>query len=148
MRGVTLSSVSAEGTLVGVIGGQITRYDFDTLAPVATFAAARGEVNSRQFSRDGAVVLATSNDQTVSLYDVASGTRLGDPIPTAAPFIVPGFLYPGGQSIAITSREGVAIWDLQPSHLLDAACRIAGRNLTRTEWTTYLGHLGPYRNTC
>lgn len=148
LAGVTLSSVSPNGTLIGATGGQITRYDFDTLAPVATFTAARGEINSMQFSRDGAIVLATSNDQTLSLYDVASGTRLGDPIPTAAPFIVPGFLHPDGDSLAVTAPEGVAIWDLAPAQLLEAACRTAGRNLTRAEWATYLASLGPYRDTC
>jgi len=84
----------------------------------------------------------------VSLYDVASGLRLGDPIPTAAPFIVPGFLRPDGRSLAVTAQEGVALWDVEPSHVLEAACRTAGRNLTRGEWTTYLGNLGAYRSTC
>jgi class 3 adenylate cyclase len=30
----------------------------------------------------------------------------------------------------------------------DAACRLAGRNLTRTEWETRLADLGEYRATC
>jgi hypothetical protein len=42
------------------------------------------------------VLLATSNDQTVSIYDVATWTRIGDPIPTDAPFIFPGHLRPDG----------------------------------------------------
>jgi WD40 repeat protein len=148
LDGVYLTSVSADGVLVGASGGRITRFDLDTLAPLATFPVARGEINSLQFSRDGALLLATSNDQTVSLYDVESGTRLGDPIPTAAPFIVPGFLDPDGSSLAVTAQQGVALWDVTPDHLLAAACRTAGRNLTRGEWTTYLGNLGAYRTTC
>jgi WD40 repeat protein len=148
LDGATLTSVSADGVLVGASGGQITRYDLATLTPVTSFPAARGEINSLQFSRDGAILLATSNDQTVSLYDVVSGTRLGDPIQTAAPFIVPGFLHPDGRTVAITAREGVALWDVEPAHLLEAACRTAGRNLTRGEWATYLEHLGDYRTTC
>jgi WD40 repeat protein len=148
MDGVTLTGVSADGVLVGATDGRITRYDLATLAPVATFPGARGEINSLQFSRDGSLLLATSNDQTVSLYDVATGTRLGDPVATAAPFIVPGFLHPDGRSVAVTARQGVAVWDVDPAHLLEAACRTAGRNLTRGEWTTYLEDLGPYRTTC
>jgi WD40 repeat protein len=148
MDGVTLSSVSVDGILVGATGGQITQYDAETLMPVATFTAARGEINSLQFSRDATVLLATSNDQTISVYDVGSGIRLGDPVATAAPLIVPGFLHPDGTSFAATAREGVALWDLDPRHLLVAACRTAGRNLTRSEWATYLADLGPYRSTC
>jgi hypothetical protein len=29
-----------------------------------------------------------------------------------------------------------------------AACRVAGRNLTREEWATNIGTLAPYRTTC
>ncbi len=66
-------SVSRTGDLVGAMGGQITSYDLDTLEPISTYPAARGEVNSLQFSTDATTLLATSNDQTVSLFDVATG---------------------------------------------------------------------------
>ena len=29
-----------------------------------------------------------------------------------------------------------------------AACAVAGRNLTRDEWATYLGDIATYRATC
>ena len=146
--GPSITSVSLDGTLVGALEGTITRYDLATMQPMGSFPAARGEVNSLQFSRDGKVLLATSNDQTVSIYDVASGTRLGDPIPSASPFIVPGFLRPDGDEVVVTEREGVAVWDIDPARMAEAACELAGRNLTQAEWDTYLGALGPYRTTC
>ena len=40
----------------------------------------------------------------------------------------------------------VQIWDLDPAAWRAAACNEAGRNLTRSEWTQYLG--GAYRATC
>jgi len=40
------------------------------------------------------------------------------------------------------------VWDLRPSSHADAACRMAGRDLTRDEWMAYLSDLGPYRSTC
>ena len=46
------------------------------------------------------------------------------------------------------SGNGIAIWDLNPEHLAAAACRLAGRNLTPTEWDTHLAELGDYRPTC
>jgi hypothetical protein len=92
-------------------------------------------------------------DQTVSVYDMPSGTRLGDPIPSDAPYVAAvavynGHLRPDGHAVAITDRNGVAIWDLTPERLLDAACTLAGRNLSRSEWDTYLAGLGEYRPTC
>ena len=44
--------------------------------------------------------------------------------------------------------NGIVIWDLDPEHLATAACRLAGRNLTPTEWDTHLADLGDYRPTC
>jgi hypothetical protein len=146
--GPAVTSVSLDGALVGAEGGDITRYDLETLEPVATLPGARGDVSSLQFSSDGRVLLATSSDQTASLYDVATGTRLGDPLPTGAPSIVPGWVRPDGGAVALTTRDGVAIWDIEPAHLAEAACRLAGRNLTETEWETYLADLGDHRATC
>ncbi len=148
LEGPALTSVSLDGQLVGAARGDITRYDLHTLEPIAKLPGARGEVNTLQFSDDGTTLLATSLDQTVSLYDVESGTRLGDPIPMIAPFIYGAFLRPDGNAAAITDRTGVAIWDLNPQHLRTAACQLAGRNLTHSEWDSYIRNLGAYRPTC
>jgi hypothetical protein len=111
-------------------------------------AGARGEINTLQFSDDGRLLLATSNDQSAALYDVDTGTRLGDPIPTSAPLVYPAFLRPDGEALAVTDEGGVVIWDLHPDNLERAACAMAGRNLTPTEWASYLPELGDYRATC
>jgi hypothetical protein len=50
--------------------------------------------------------------------------------------------------VAINSRLGIALWDVRPEHLAEAASGLAGRNLTRAEWATYLDDLGDYRATC
>jgi DNA-binding beta-propeller fold protein YncE len=148
LRGPGVTSVSLDGALVGAAAGDVTQYDLDTLKPIAAFPGARGEVNTLQFSTDSATLVATSLDQTVSIYDVATRTRIGDPLPTEAPFVYPGFLRPDGKAVAVTVRNGIAIWDIDSAHLAVAACALAGRNLTRAEWDSYLGKLGAYRKTC
>jgi hypothetical protein len=55
---------------------------------------------------------------------------------------------PDGRELAITQDGGIAVWDIDPAHLARAACRLAGRNLTRAEWTAYLGDMGDFRRTC
>lgn len=142
------TSVSLNGLLVGAEGGAITQYDLMTLEPIAVLPGARGEVNSMQWSEDEQVLLATSNDQTVSVYDVATWTRIGDPIHADAPLGFPGHLRPDGGAVIVTVRNGVEVWDIDPEHLAAEACQMAGRNLTETEWDTYLGSLGEYRETC
>ena len=45
-------------------------------------------------------------------------------------------------------ENGYQIWDLDPDHWIEAACRLAGRNLTAEEWATNIGDLAEYRPTC
>ena len=146
--GPETTAVSLDGTLVGSERGTITRYDLASLSPVADLPGAGGEVNTLQFSDDGEVLLATSNDQTASLYDVDEGIRLGDPITTDAPLSYPAYLRPDGRELAVTGSQGVEIWNLDPKTLQRAACRLAGRNLTDAEWSAYLTDFGEHRETC
>lgn len=74
-RGPDVTSVSLDGVLFGARGGTVTGYELMSGRELAELPGARGEVNTLQFSDDGRLLLATSNDQTSSLYDVASGTR-------------------------------------------------------------------------
>jgi hypothetical protein len=146
------AEIGPDGTLVAAnVVGDITAYDLDTLEPMGSFPGARGLVSSGglHFSTDGRILLATSFDRSVSVYDVASRTRLGDPISMASPTAAGGggSLRPDGMAVA-TGGNGIAIWDLHPKHLVTAACRFAGRNLTRTEWNAYLSSLDDYRRTC
>ncbi len=69
------------GRIVGVSPtGELTVYDADTLEVVQTLPGSRGFVVQMDASSDGSVLLARSGDRTASLYDLASGIRLGDPI--------------------------------------------------------------------
>ena len=148
LHGVPVTSVSPDGVLVGGGGsGTITQYDLDTLEPIGTFPGTQSSVMDLRFSADGKILLATSLNQTLSIYDVASRSRLGDPIANEAPALTGG-IRPDGKAVATNSPRGVTIWDINPDHLAHAACQVAGRNLTPTEWDTYLARLGNYRATC
>jgi WD40 repeat protein len=147
VEGVDRVAVS-DRAVAGARGGAVTVYDPDTLQAVHDLPGARGEVNLLAFDADGSTLLATSNDQTVSVYDTSSWIRLGDPIPADAPLIYPAYLHPDGDSLLVTVAKGVAWWHLDAETLRAAACQVAGRDLTRTEWTAYMAGLGPYRSTC
>jgi WD40 repeat protein len=142
-------SYAPNGDLYGATDtGQVNRYDPKSLQPDRSLVGARGYVNSLQFSDDGSLLLATANDSTVALYDVGSGQRIGDPISSQAPGAWPGFLKPDGSELVVSIPTGIAVWNLDPATHLEAACRIAGRQLTRAEWATYLSGFGSYRQTC
>ena len=84
------------------------------------------------------------------LYDVATGVRIGQPIviPDDESNLLAFSI--DGTTLAIGGRAdaGIKVWDLDPEHWVDAACQVAGRNLTRQEWETNIGDLAEYRPTC
>ena len=149
LHGPIVTSVSPDGVLVGGDGsGAITQYDLDTLEPIGAFPGTQNLVTHLSFSADGEILVAASLNQTLSIYDVATRTRLGDPVAEDFTFFAGAAVRPDGKAVATNSPRGVAVWDIDPEHLADAACRVAGRNLTPTEWDTYLGNAGEYRATC
>src|SRR5690606_29506522 len=114
--------ISRDGVLVAAgRSGKLTEYDPASLRPLGEYPGSRGTVAELQFSRDGTVLFGISYDQTVSVYDVATRSRVGDPIRGDAPN--PGILVasarPDGRAVAVTGSSGVQIWDLDPDHLAD-----------------------------
>ena len=149
LSGQLRTAVSATGRLVGGdAAGNVTEFDTETLEPVSSLPAARTAPSSLQFDDAGKLLLVTSADQQVQLYDVASRSRIGDPISSSSPNgWVEGWLRPDGRAIAINAGS-VVEWAIDFDRAVEAACVFAGRNLTRAEWATYLGAGQQYRRTC
>lgn len=107
-------------------------------------------------------LLIQAKDQTVRLADLTSRQFLGGPIDMgdapessvppeelASPYTFgngSSVLRDDGEAVAIQTDQGTVVWDLDPASLADAACRVAGRNLTRAEWDEHIGALAPYRS--
>ncbi|MFE6967591.1 BTAD domain-containing putative transcriptional regulator [Agromyces sp. NPDC057679] len=127
---------------------RLVRHDSMSFDPIDVLPAVPGRIESVSIDAGGRLLSAYSPDGTVSIYDLATGLRLGDPIPVANPSAASGMLRADGQEVAMNVAGGVAVWDLRPETHADAACRMAGRDLTPEEWNTYLGDLGTYRSTC
>ena len=148
LHGPIVTSVSPDGVVVGGdVSGGITRYDLETLKPIGTFPGTQSLVTQLRFSADGKILVASSLNQTLSIYDVATRIRLGDPIGNDFPFLT-GSIRPDGKAVATNAPDRVSVWDIDREHLADAACKVAGRNLTPAEWDTYLGNPGDHRATC
>jgi hypothetical protein len=148
MHNVLRAGVSNQGRLVTAdYEGGIEERDPRTLEPIATLAGTRGLLEWLAFSSDGSLLIAAGDEGTVQLYDSVTWTRLGE-IPSAAPEDVPeGWLRPDGRAVAVNTEHAVVEWTLDPELLAAAACELAGRNLTRAEWATYLPDQA-YRRTC
>ena len=91
-----------------------------------------------------------SDDGVGSLYDMTAHERLGDGISLGQAHRRTVDVGADGLALALPTPSGlgVEIWSLDPDAWVTAACQIAGRNLTETEWETYLGDIDAYRATC
>jgi WD40 repeat protein len=101
-------------------------------------------------SEDGSLAVATGQDHSVTLYDIASGEQIGDRLIIPDAEVVATAIRPDGKELAMGGGVGreILVWDLDPEHWVTAACELAGRNLTPDEWDTYIGDLAEFRKTC
>ncbi|MGW4930931.1 nSTAND1 domain-containing NTPase [Agromyces sp. NPDC004153] len=153
--GIGVTALTARNEIVSVFRKRsIVRYDADTFERIGALPSASGGLDGVSVSADGRTFATSDLNETVSVFDLVAGIRLGDPIPVAGEWTFPGqgtfsgVLRADGDELALNVEAGIALWDLRPSSHADAACRMAGRDLTRDEWHTYLGQLGEYRSTC
>ena len=129
-------------------GGELFFHDLLTLQPLgAPLQASNGFIERLEFSADDSLMMSSGGDRLARLFDLGSRTQLGDAIQLPRED-VGATLRPDGRELAADSAEGVALWDLDPANWTQAACRVAGRNLTEEEWLTYVGEIAPYHETC
>lgn len=111
-------------------------------------ASSHGAVTGVAFKPGGHQLATVGSDSTLRIWDVATQRQIGSPI----------FVPDGAQSIASSPRAAIVataspggiirLWNIAfPARLLQRACAIAGRSLTRSEWAFYL-HSLPYQRTC
>ena len=76
-------------------------------------------------------------------YDVARRQRMGDPIDVGdvSVDLRPDGMRDRGRTLG---HAGHHVVESRPETMTDAACHIAGRNLSHPEWDTYIGDLAPY----
>ncbi len=157
LAAVWTGALSSDGRLVvGDLRGEVRELDPVTGKAIASVPGSRGGVAAVQFSADGKRLVSSGRDGRVQVHDTETWTSLGA-IPSGGfsdvtvdnSWLAPpdGFVRPDGQAVAVNQRLGVVEWSLVPEEMATAACRLAGRNLTRSEWATYLGE-ATYRRTC
>jgi DNA-binding SARP family transcriptional activator/class 3 adenylate cyclase/WD40 repeat protein len=147
LPGASAAAIGSDGLLVVGREDELFFYDLLTLEPRGRPILTRtGPIKGIEFSADGSLLRA-SGDSGTWLLDVPSRTPLGDGIDVPLGSWAAA-LRPDGAELAVPTTHGVALWDLDPAGWIEAACRRAGRNLTDSEWATYIGDLAPYRQTC
>src|SRR6185437_11997326 len=101
----------------------------------------------RELEPGGGSAAVTYSDGTAQLWDLASRRPLGPSLPGPRN-AVGAVVVDRGTHVATISSDGRGdLWDVRPSVWMRPACDVAGRTLTRAEWSEALPQL-PYAPAC
>lgn len=152
--GVTAVAVQGEEA-----GPDVFLWNSQTRQVLAHLRIADPAVNAVQgisFSPDGETLAVSAGgvlgpaDETVTLWDVATGMQLGRPL-VGLTGGGPIKFSPDGQSLSQFGGKGTLTWSLPLSRSIGAVrarvCDLVGRNLTRAEWQQFLPGQS-YQKTC
>jgi WD40 repeat protein len=112
-----------------------------------------GPVFGLDFSPDGTRLASGGVDGTVVLWDVATWQPIGDPLMGHSGWVNDVSFSPNGRTLASAGDDGSVIlwdslgWSSNIDEIVTRLCEVAGRNLSRAEWSTYVSS-EPYRLTC
>jgi WD40 repeat protein/class 3 adenylate cyclase len=109
--------------------------------------ASAGFVISIDFAWDGALVVTGATDGTVRLFDTATRKQVGSNLPGVDNVWVAAHVLPRDRLLALTQVGPAFVWDLDPDRWSAQACRVANRQLTRSEWRAFLPDR-PYEPAC
>jgi WD40 repeat protein len=132
------------------VGGRVWRWDMATGDLVADGGSRDSStLTNVAVSPDGSRFAAYHPfSSQLALFDASTMRPIGRPFPVGDAWFRPQFS-PDGRHLA---GNGVANrwtqWDVDAESWQTSACLAAGRNLTRTEWTEYVGPGEPYRPMC
>jgi WD40 repeat protein len=145
---VVNAAVSPAGIVAGSTAhGRLSFYDPRSLEERGpSLAGTPGFVQQFGFSADGKLLTIRGGDGAVRLIDMDGPIQLGDAIELRdeAASIA---LRTDGRELALPSRQGIVLWSLDIDSWIDAACKVAGRNLTQAEWVSHFTEQD-YHETC
>jgi WD40 repeat protein len=140
---------SPDGRLLaaGTEDGKVVLWDARDGSPVgAPIEVATGGVETISFSPDGRLFAVSSADGTATLWDSRTRKRLANAFPEEEGS-VPVARFMTGGDLVINNVRATSRWPIEPRAWVRFACRVAGRDFTRDEWTDLLPDR-PYRRVC
>jgi WD40 repeat protein/DNA-binding SARP family transcriptional activator len=105
-----------------------------------------GGVTSLDLDAHGRLV-TSSDDGRLRLWDVATRKLIGAPLPGSNTGGSVHFFPDGKHILGVFQSGSGVVWNVDPAAWETQACRIAHRNLTRSEWHDFLPERG-YRTVC
>jgi WD40 repeat protein len=144
----TAIAFSPDGRLgAGTGDGKLLRWNVRDRTPVGVpLQIATSPLDPISFSPDGRLLVASALDGTQTLWDLPARRRLGKSFPARTGGDAAAHFTPDGHVVIVYLGEG-AIWPTDPRVWQRYACQVAGRDLTRAEWSDVLPDRD-YRRVC
>ncbi len=136
---LSLGGTDAEADLVDTANGR-------TVARL--LAPTHRELQAAAFSHDGQLLALGAWDGSISVWDVHARLALGERLRGHHALVLSLTFSPNDDTLISSSQDTtVAFRSLDSTMWERQACAIAGRNLTRAEWSLFLAGRD-YRSTC
>ena len=150
MSDVLSMAVAPDGARVAFGGrrSQVAFVDLGTGLPIRSPRTANvGHVFSIRFDATGNHVVSGSTGNDAALWDARTGlvlarARFGDTFTSIGPTF-----RPDGSIVAAAGDQTVHIWNRSLDHAISYACRVVGRDLSRSEWADEFPER-PWQSTC
>ncbi len=124
--------------IYGARDGRVWTLDTSTWKPRGRPINAHPSILTADLSADGHLLATTSTDGTGTLWDIASRRPIGASLSGASGDPIGAAFLPGGRHLAVVHEDASVVWDVRPRSWTRHACAVAGRPLTRTEWSNAL----------
>jgi WD40 repeat protein len=148
-------SPSGDEIAVGRDDGTVLRYSVPALRPLGNPVGGHGTAIREVAYQPHGTLIATASGDRVELIDRSSGTTIATmPFAPNQPLSikVPTVQFDATGDLLLTQGDlavrPALLWSMIPSDWVAAACRAAGRNLSRSEWSRLVGADVPYHATC
>lgn len=150
---VNAITFSPDGRLLASGGteGAVFLWDMSTRTVARRLiGGALDEITALAFSRDGSLLAVGGETGSLEIWDLSGGSAylLGDWIATDEYIASVAFSDDGDRLTVLTQQGNVSLWHLDEAAWLQRVCTVANRNLTHSEWRTYVGETRPYERTC
>ena len=129
--------------------GEVILWDVPNNLIFTDLSAHYSRVSTIEFSQDDALMLTTSRDKTVKIWDLNYINDLPIVLKDYSDWVWTATFSPDAQQVVTAGGDHVLrIYPTQVDNMIDALCTGAQRNMTQKEWARFVGEDITYGTTC